>query len=322
MKAMKRGWLWMLVVLLGAATVHAEEGVVLQIRLYKGVREGGAPATTPDSGDYRLRKMADDYIIPGFEFAEELDTIVRIYRLQYAHFQVKADLVLPKGSGKASLQDIDLSGRLLGLQISSARDGVDRFGVRVSVNDAKQDPLLETEIIVPQDKTAVLGFEDSRGDVYFLAVHRRRDRVLKPGNGVAKTVEAPRLLKRVVPRYPASARERKSEGVVLLEGHTDTEGNVNRVFVVRDVNGLAEVAAASARLWKYSPWKINGTAEPVRFHLMIVFRLARGSGLYAAEGVNDVDGLYEKYRPQMKRWRFAPDVSEENKAIVEVIMID
>jgi TonB family protein len=298
------------------------EAVELQMRLYQGVKKSASGEAAAGSAGFALTKIADEYVLPDFEFSKELRTIVKVYNLEYAHFQYKLNMVLKKGREGAQSHEIQLSGRTMELRISEVKDREDRFLIEMLRVDADAEPLLETEIIVPEERTAVLGFEDTGGRIYFLALNRRSDREFREENGTPKSVQGPKLVKRSMPPYPAAARENKTEGVVILEAHTDAEGNVTKIFDVSGPPGLIEAARKSVRQWKYSPWRINGVAEPIRCHLMIIFRLKEGSSLKEAEGVKSVDDLYQKYKPMMKRWQYMPEVSSENQAIVEMMIVE
>ncbi len=89
----------------------------------------------------------------------------------------------------------------------------------------------------------------------------------------AKSIKAPILVRRVVPKYPEEALKQKVQGVVILNGLTDLEGNVEKLKALKGHDLLVKESIEVVRLWKYNPWKINGAPQPVEFQLVIVFRL-------------------------------------------------
>lgn len=103
----------------------------------------------------------------------------------------------------------------------------------------------------------------------------------------AKSIKAPILVRRVVPKYPEEALKQKVQGVVILNGVTDPEGNVEKLKVLKGHDLLVKESMEVVRLWKYIPWKINGAPQPVEFHLVIVFRLDKVSA-------DKMDQVFEK----------------------------
>ena len=93
----------------------------------------------------------------------------------------------------------------------------------------------------------------------------------------AKSVDAPILVRRVEPKYPEEALKQKVQGVVILNGVTDPEGNVEQLKVLKGHDLLVKESMEVVRLWKYIPWKIDGAPQPVEFQLVIVFRLEKVS---------------------------------------------
>ena len=62
--------------------------------------------------------------------------------------------------------------------------------------------------------------------------------------------------------YTRTAREKKVEGTVTVEGAFDVKGCMNVVRIIKTIgSGLDENALAALRSWRFSPAKRNG--EPV-----------------------------------------------------------
>jgi TonB family protein len=82
-----------------------------------------------------------------------------------------------------------------------------------------------------------------------------------PQEKTEKTVKKLRLIKKVEPVYPEEALEEGLEDTVVVEGTTDTEGNVVDVTVLKGEHDILNQAALEAvRQWKYEPMKIDGKA--------------------------------------------------------------
>lgn len=95
----------------------------------------------------------------------------------------------------------------------------------------------------------------------------------KPSVPIGGNVLESKLIKRVVPEYPALARQARVSGTVVLQVNVDEEGNV---FDVRILSGhplLEEAAVRAVRQWKYSPTLLNGEPVPVVAMVTVVFNL-------------------------------------------------
>ncbi|MCP5105186.1 MAG: hypothetical protein GY950_17485 [bacterium] len=273
-KYLKSIKLMLLVILFiySTGTLYAGDNIVVQLRLYEGFDREGAPSGVIVSS-YYLQKLPGDNIIPFVETAKEKKAIMNIYKLKDVKQIAGMDVVLKKGKADKIRQELPLNGRKLTLQLDNVPGKKDRFNVRVLESPQKKKPLLETEIIMPEKKTAVLGFKDSAEKIYFLAFSREKDRAVIG----AKKIVKPKLLKFEQPAYPAAALKKKLEGGVLLEGSTDVNGNVVRLQVLAGDPILAAAAEKAGRKWKYSTWKIDGVSKPLNFVFIFIFQKEGGT---------------------------------------------
>jgi TonB family protein len=93
---------------------------------------------------------------------------------------------------------------------------------------------------------------------------------------VGGDVEAPVLVKRAEPEYPAEARRAGLEGVVILEAVISENGCVREVVVSKSAGPLLDFQAMRAVFqWRYKPAQLNG--RPVRVYLTVTvsFNLGR-----------------------------------------------
>lgn len=85
----------------------------------------------------------------------------------------------------------------------------------------------------------------------------------------------PAYLKNPPPRYPASARKRRLEGVVYLQVQVSAQGTVQEIKIQSSCghHQLDREAVKTVRTWRFIPAKRNGVAQagevivPVRFRL-------------------------------------------------------
>lgn len=87
------------------------------------------------------------------------------------------------------------------------------------------------------------------------------------------TVEAPKLVKSVAPRYPAVALRARIRGRVIVEAETDIHGNVTTARVVSGHPLLNQAALDAVKQWVYEPYLIDGVPKPVRFTVVVSFNL-------------------------------------------------
>lgn len=91
---------------------------------------------------------------------------------------------------------------------------------------------------------------------------------------VGGDVSAPIVSARVSPEYTNIARTAKVTGVVVVEAIIDSNGNVDRVRIVKDLPmGLGDAAVRAVKQWKFKPGRHNGKPVDVVFNLTVNFNL-------------------------------------------------
>ncbi len=91
-------------------------------------------------------------------------------------------------------------------------------------------------------------------------------------------IQAPALVRRVEPVYPAIARTLQFEGLVILEATVDTAGAVDAVRVLRSAGPALDRAAVDAvQQWQYKPLLLNGRAERFVLTETLSFNLRRAT---------------------------------------------
>ncbi len=78
---------------------------------------------------------------------------------------------------------------------------------------------------------------------------------------VSSGVQEAKILKRVIPTYPALARQARISGTVRLVAHIGRDGNIRELQVMGGHPLLVPAAVDAVRQWVYSPTRLNG--EPV-----------------------------------------------------------
>ena len=95
-------------------------------------------------------------------------------------------------------------------------------------------------------------------------------RVLLGGN-----VAAARLLNRVQPDYPDTARGERLEGKVHLHALIGKDGSVEELLVETGYCSLAQASLMAVKKWRYSPTIINGQAAEVTTTIDVIFQLRK-----------------------------------------------
>jgi TonB family protein len=84
-------------------------------------------------------------------------------------------------------------------------------------------------------------------------------------------VEPGRLLYKVRPIYPESARARRPNPIVSLRAVVDTEGQVTSAQVLSGDPVLAAAALKAVRQWRYEPYRVNGRRVEVETQINFDF---------------------------------------------------
>ena len=90
---------------------------------------------------------------------------------------------------------------------------------------------------------------------------------------VGGSVQASKLVVRVDPVYPETARVAHVSGAVILQVTVDEEGAVSEVEVLSGHPLLNEAAVRAVKQWRYSPTLLNGEPVPVMATVTVIFRL-------------------------------------------------
>lgn len=293
--------------------------IAVELRFYQGFYENGNSTLTIVSS-YSLKKISDDKIIPFVELDKEPRQLKEVYKLKNVKRLGSLNIILGKDKtedgSREVMTDIRLNGRDLILRVNTVAGQKDRFGIEILEKGEKERVLLESEVIVPDGKTAVLGFKDSGEKIYFLAFNRKyreKEETLAEMLN-AKSIKAPKLLKKKEPEYPQLALKGGIEGEVVLKGQTDLEGNMTEVNILEGHPLLAKAAQEVLKHWKYAVWEIDGNKKPVSFSMILIFRIKRDP----ARGEKEADKILERYRPLLKEKE--PKTEKSLPRILEMVI--
>ncbi len=236
--------------------------VTVTVRFYEGFRDK-KQADQEGRKDFYLKKLNIGNVMSKVSVYNEKNKLKKIFNL--TEIKVLSVSVMNRDKkARVHRSTVRLpGGRRLSVNLFEVDTGSSKFKAEVRDSGSPSRVFLESEIIMPPGKPAVLGFEDPDGNIYFISFLRETG----PGN-----LNKPKLIKRVPPDYPQEALDSGLEGNVLLEGSTDTEGNVIHARVIQGVEGLNEAALTALKKWKYAPFIVDGKKKAVIFTVMMRFR--------------------------------------------------
>ncbi|UCH95854.1 MAG: energy transducer TonB [Candidatus Aminicenantes bacterium] len=246
--------------------------IVVQLRFYQGFRENGESSGVIVSS-YYLEKESKKNSSPYIKVEEETASLKHIYKLKKVKRIAGMDVVLKGDRQDNRAYQVKLNGRKLWLNLNTIPKKRDRFGIKISEAGEEKKPMLNSEIIVPEGKAAVLGFKDSEEKMYFLAFNRKTKEQSMAEKLGAKSIENPRLLKYAEPEYPKEALKKEIHGEVVIMGQTDLEGNIGQMEVLKGHPLLVQVTKKALSQWKYAVWKVDGVKKPMDFSMIFIFRL-------------------------------------------------
>ena len=100
--------------------------------------------------------------------------------------------------------------------------------------------------------------------------------VLRPRSPIRLNANHPlATVRRVVPVYPADAKERGVEGVIAVVLVVAGDGSVERASAAAGDPSLVSAALSAVRLWRFTPVLLNGEPVEVVTQVDVWFVLAK-----------------------------------------------
>jgi periplasmic protein TonB len=92
---------------------------------------------------------------------------------------------------------------------------------------------------------------------------------------VGGDVQAAKLIRKVVPGYPALARQARVSGIVRLVGIVATDGTVRNLQLISGHALLTQAALDAVKQWIYQPTLLNGQPVEVIAPIDVIFTLSQ-----------------------------------------------
>jgi protein TonB len=93
--------------------------------------------------------------------------------------------------------------------------------------------------------------------------------------GVSQGVSQGLVLKKVQPKYPATALQMRIEGSVELLATIAKTGDISGLKILKGDPQLARAAADAVKQWKYKPYLLNGEPVEIQTQITVDFKLPR-----------------------------------------------
>jgi TonB family protein len=145
--------------------------VEFKTRFYEGSREGEVEATEFVTSSY-LQPTVTATIPARFLLSEEKAQISKVFNLKDVNLIAEADLQMSANKGSIS-HLLRLNGKAYRMKIAiqPKKKATHQFKIGVYEQaEEKETHLMDTDVILPQQKMAVLGFENKEGKPYFLSI--------------------------------------------------------------------------------------------------------------------------------------------------------
>ena len=104
--------------------------------------------------------------------------------------------------------------------------------------------------------------------------------VAEPGNAPRNSVRvvtseflAGKLIRKVIPAYPAPARRSRISGTVILRAIITEQGKIRELRVESGPALLIEAARDAVRQWEYQPWILDGKPIQMESTINVIFKL-------------------------------------------------
>lgn len=281
-----------LFLLVDSPQIQANPDTQVDLRLYKGSFPKKSMEKISVTTSYYLKPMFSGTVILDSDLKEEKEEIKKVFSLLDLKLITQAKWGWKKGKRTKKFQVITLDNREFLLQFYQL-DKNDNFKLEVIEKANKNTKkLLEAEIILPQERTSVFGFENSAGDPYFISLQRGRDKkIIGKEPLLIASIKRPKLIRRIIPKYPKEALRDQISGKVLLECTTDVYGRVTELSVKEGLPILSQAAIEAVKQWVYEPFIINKEPREVKFTVTINFNL---SGKKKAETVQSLEKTSKK----------------------------
>jgi TonB family protein len=233
--------------------LHADYVVELKTRFYEGARVGKVEAPEFVTSSY-LQPTVTATIPARFLLSEEKAQIGKVFNLKDVSLIAEADLQMSANKGSIS-HLLRLNGKVYRMEIAiqSKKETTHQFKIGVFEQaDGEEMHLLDTDVILPQKKMAVLGFENNEGKPYFLSFYVTKVAGTppppppppKPPTATSHPTSAPAP----PPPPPKEIKQNKKKIEEFEKGAVRCVGDIKPPRLIKKVNPIYPEAALQAKV--------------------------------------------------------------------------
>ena len=274
---------------------------ITRIRLYQGYR-GSMPKPAKVVSSYYLKKALSKQAFKDVQVYKEKKSLTRIFNLKNIKLITQGEMVLEEKKSTQQSRMMVLDDKNFLIQMTALSQKEKLYKIEIKEKNGQFKSLLDTNIIIPLRKTAVLGFEDSDGKIYFLSLYRKHEPSLDSQTAVEFIHhQGPELLYRINPTYPQQARMQNLQGLVVLEGIVNKKGRISKISVVEGKHDILITEAIKAiKQWRYAPYRIKNQKLPVTFTITVNFILQKDPSASHVGSVNFItDSTRLRFRKKL-----------------------
>jgi TonB family protein len=245
----------------------AEIGV--QLRLYEGWREKDF-ITPRVISSYHLNTISNKMNFSNIPVSKERDSLKRVFNLKEVKLITFGNLIIQDKNNQKFSKLFVLNKKNITIALNMISQKKNQFQLNVIENEKKTTPLLETKIILPHNKTTVIGFEDSEKKIYFISLFRASTGDTQKIKTIPRRAyQKPELIERINPEYPEEAKEQGIQGLEILQAQIDISGKVSNLESIKTTHSLlSQSAMVAIKKWKYTPGMVS--AKPIQVPLTVL----------------------------------------------------
>lgn len=253
--------------------VKNSSDILVKLNFYEGLK-GENPGSEQIVSTYYLKPLFVGKVHFVSSGENESLEIKKIFNLSGINLMSEATWGWRRGEKQKEFQVLILNGHEFLVEVTM-KEMPDNFIVVVT-NRQNKKILLKSNLVLPEKKSSVFGFEDSKGKPFFLSLSRAAgESILRKEASEKKIIKVKRpvLIKKTKPLYPKAARLRGISGVVKIEAVCDVYGKVEKTSLISGNPILGKAAIDALKQWVYEPYLINNKPKPVKFTVIVKFKL-------------------------------------------------
>ena len=274
-----------------------EKDILLGLKLYQGKRVQ-SDKTPEVISSFSLKPLYGGKLIPEDSYKKEQSEIKRIFHLDTVSVLAETKWGWGYDEKREHLFKVKVNGSVFAILTKLLKNKT--FSIEVKLQKQKKwASLLKTGVLIPEQKSIVLGFEDSEKTPYFLSLRRGKDQAIgfvkKKGSLWVKNNDIPKIKKYVKPELTDKIIRRGKGGFVVAIAVLDTKGKVVGLERIRGDSLLSKAVKDAVLKWEYQPYLIDGKPVPVKFTIGVEFNLKDNSRWTVKSSNNE-------------RWTFIPSI--------------